>query len=163
MAKRMLVVLALLVAGFFVYRMVQPEPPAPAPAKEAAKAAEPVVEGKDLNAFFPKAGDGYELKFTQEKEGYAQADLLMNGKRLAQLSISDTNANPSARDKFKDTVRKIDGRPVAAVGSQGTALLVGDRYQIQVRSLGPEFKAEQRDEWLSRFDARRLARREAER
>jgi hypothetical protein len=91
------------------------------------------------------------VQFTQEKEGYAQADLLRDGKKMAQLSISDTDSNPSARDKFKPGARTIAGHPSATVGSLGTAILVANRYQVQVRSIDPAFTAQEREAWLNQF------------
>jgi hypothetical protein len=110
-----------------------------------------IVPGKNFNSAFPKSGGGLTVQFTQEKEGYAQADLLKDGKKMAQLSISDTDSNPSARDKFKPGARTIAGHPSATVGSLGTAILVGNRYQVQVRSIDPGFTAQEREAWLTQF------------
>ncbi len=111
----------------------------------------PVSAGKTFNSAFPKPAAGLTVQFTQEKEGYSQADLLKDGKKLAQLSISDTNSNPSARDKFKPDARSIAGHPSASVGSMGTAILVANRYQVQVRSTDPSFSAQDREAWLNQF------------
>lgn len=110
-----------------------------------------IAPGKNFNSAFPKSGGGLTVQFTQEKQGYAQADLLMDGKKMAQLSISDTNSNPSARDKFKPGARTIAGHPSAAVGSLGTAILVDNRYQVQVRSVDAGFTAQERESWLNQF------------
>ncbi|HEY3440334.1 MAG TPA: hypothetical protein VGK29_06265 [Paludibaculum sp.] len=73
------------------------------------------------------------------------------------LTISDTAANPSARDKFNTSAKQIGGFPSAPVGAQGTAVPVGDRYQVQVRSVAPAFTAADREAWLARFKLAELA------
>ena len=110
-----------------------------------------IAPGKNFNSAFPKSAAGLIVQFTQEKEGYAQADLLKDGKKMAQLSISDTDSNPSARDKFKPGARTIAGHPSATVGSLGTAILVANRYQVQVRSIDPSFTGQDRESWLNQF------------
>jgi hypothetical protein len=159
--KNVLLAVALLLAAFTLWRCAGPAPaPTPAaiptaPPKTVAQ--EDAIDGSKLNKAFPKSAAPYKLTFTQEKDGFAQAELTQDGKKLATLSISDTAANPSARDKFKaDT--KIGGYPSAAVGSQGTAVLVGSRYQVQVRSTSPAFTAAQRSEWIEKFNLDALAR-----
>jgi hypothetical protein len=159
--KNALLAVALLLAAFTLWRC---SGPAPAPTPAAIPTAPPktvaqedAIDGSKLNKAFPKSAAPYKLTFTQEKDGFAQAELTQDGKKLATLSISDTAANPSARDKFKaDT--KIGGYPSAAVGSQGTAVLVGSRYQVQVRSTAPAFTAAQRSEWIEKFNLDALAR-----
>jgi hypothetical protein len=89
---------------------------APLPAKPVAGAA--------LNKFFP---DG--VTFTQEKSGFAMANLKGGG----TIAITDLASNPSARDKFKSSSESVAGYPASRVGSQGVAVLVGDRYQVMVR------------------------------
>jgi hypothetical protein len=121
-------------------------------APPAATLPAPVEAGKTFNARFPKSGGGFDVVFTQEKDGYAQADLTREGKKLAQLSLSDTNANPGARDKFAASAKKIGGHPAAAVGSMGTAVLVAGRYQVQARSLDKSFTESDRAAWIAKFD-----------
>ncbi|WP_031499005.1 hypothetical protein [Bryobacter aggregatus] len=146
--KKILLVL-ILVAGLY-WAFKSKDAPVPSSAPAVATPAKPVA-GKTFNKLFPSSAEGFEVQFTQEKEGYAQADLLKNGKKLAQLSVSDTQANPSARDKFNNTTQKIAGQPAAAVGSMGTAILVAGRYQVQVRSLDPSFRANDREAWIAKF------------
>jgi hypothetical protein len=146
--------LAALIAGS-CGRSSPPETSAPAQQQQQA-AGGSITVGGDLNASFPKVDAPYTLTFTQEKAGYAQADLSRDGEKLAQLSVSDTNANPSARDKFASSSRSFAGHPSASVGSQGTAILVNGRYQIQVRSQSASFSAQDREAWLARFQTSSL-------
>ena len=106
------------------------------------------LPGSAFNKFFPQSGDGAKVTYTQEKKGFAQADLNLDGKNVATLSISDTANNPSAREKFSGS-ETLGGYPKANVGSKGTALLVADRFQVQVRSEDAGFD---RDTWLLEFD-----------
>ena len=117
-----------------------------------------VVEGSALNKIFPPTGGGYKVTYTQEKKGFAQADVVQDGKKIAIISISDTLANPDAKAKFTTTSDSIDGYPAAAVGSQGTAILVGDRFQVQVRSQSPALNADGREGWIQKFNLDALKR-----
>ncbi len=150
--KKILLVLILIAGLFWAYRSFSGSKSEPTPSKPlaAAPALAPVA-GKTFNKLFPESADGFKVQFTQEKDGYAQADLLKGAKKLAQLSISDTEANPSARDKFKDATKKIGGHTAAAVGSMGTAILLSNRYQVQVRSTDPSFTAADREAWIEKF------------
>ncbi len=115
------------------------------------------VAGGEFNALFPQVAAPLDLVYTQEREGFAQAELSDDGEEVATLSVSDTNTNPSARDKFDGSDIEIAGYPAAAVGSQGTAILIDNRFQIQVRSRVDSFTEDDRSEWLSRFDLAGIA------
>jgi hypothetical protein len=88
------------------------------------------------------------VTYTQEKKGFAQAEVTKDGKKLATISISDTLANPEAKAKFAAASSSIADYPSATVGNNGTAILVGDRFQVQVRSLSPAMNAEGREAWI---------------
>lgn len=133
--------------------------PAPRPVG-AIKAANPgkPVDGSALNKIFPPTGGGYSVTYTQEKKGFAQAEVLRNGKKQAILSISDTLTNPEAKAKFASARGSIGGYPAAPVGNQGTAILVGDRFQVQVRSQSPDLGAADREAWIQKFNLDALKR-----
>ncbi len=124
----------------------------PAVAKEA-------VPGDKLNKFFPKAEGEWDLVYTQEKQGMSQAELKKGGKAVAQLAIFDTVTDSKVADEYKDAKDKLaDKYPMIAKGKLGTAVLVGDRYQVQVRTLpGADFEEANRKEWLGKFDLTGLA------
>lgn len=115
------------------------------------------VAGSALNKFFPSDADGYDRVFTQEKSGFAMANLNKGGKTVAQLSINDSAANPSARDKFKSTSRTIAGNPAAREGMSSLAVLVGDRYQVKVRATGSALSETDMEAWIQKFDLAGLA------
>ncbi len=152
--KKLLLLLIVAVAGFWFYRSTstKEEPPVVTTSPNKAIPQKEATAGSSLNAAFPKSSGDFTVRFTQEKDGFSQAELLKGAGKLATLSISDTAANPSARDKFKTATKKIAGHPAAAVGAQGTALLVADRFQVQVRSLQPAFSASDREAWLEKFN-----------
>ena len=111
-----------------------------------------VVGGGSFNKLFPNDQDGFNRVFTQEKKGFAEALLRKGGKKIALLSISDIAANPSAISKYQTSSQMIAGFPAAPVGSQGTAILVGNRYQVQARSVDASFTAADREAWLGKFN-----------
>jgi hypothetical protein len=124
----------------------------PAVSKEA-------VPGDKLNKHFPKAQGEWDVVYTQEKPGMSQAELKKGGKALAQLAIFDTVTDSSVADEYKDAKDKLDDKyPMIAKGKLGTAVLVGNRFQVQVRTLpGSDFEEAERKEWLKKFDLAGLA------
>ena len=114
--------------------------------------------GGNFNRFFPDGGNGYQRVYTQEKKGFAEAKLKRDGQEVAVLSISDTLNTPSAVNKFKQSTETINGYPAVNQGKTGTAVLVGDRFQVKVFSRDSSFTEEDRKAWLSKFDLRGLSR-----
>ena len=113
-----------------------------------------VEKGSSLNDFFPKEANGLSRTFTQEKLGYAEAEIVRDGK-TAKVSISDTNNNPPARDKFQSASKRLSGHPVVSVGKRQSALLVNGRWQVKVSS--SDFDEGQREALLGAFDIGGLA------
>jgi hypothetical protein len=122
------------------------------------KTASKPVEGGKFNKFFPAGGGGYQRVYTQEKPGFAEAKLKKSGQDVAVISISDTASNPSAAQKFQQSSQKIGGYPAVNQGSNGTAVLVGNRYQVKVQSRSPGFTQSDREAWLQKFDLSGLSR-----
>lgn len=110
------------------------------------------IAGSAFNRFFPEADGDFDLTYTQEKEGFAEAVLERDGTEVAFLSVFDTVNNPEAAEKFQDSSEELAGYPVVDVGSNGTAILVEDRFQVQVRSSDASFSRFDREDWLQRFD-----------
>ena len=119
--------------------------------------AEGAVDGATFNQFFPKQGDGYDIVFKQEKTGFAQASLQQGGKELALFSIFDTESNPEARTKFDGVTDKIAGSPIVTEEAKSLSALVGQRFQVQVRSVDPGFGESDRKAWLEKFDLKGIA------
>ena len=78
------------------------------------------------------------------------------GNEVATLSIFDTVSNPEAAENYKAATEKLAGFPMIDIGEQGTGVLVGDRFQIQIRSKDANFDKTQRQEWLAKFDMANL-------
>lgn len=114
-------------------------------------------EGSTFNKFFPKAESPFDLVYKQEKKGTAIADLKLEGKPVATLTIFDTVSNPDALEEYKETTQALGGFPVVAKGTKGTALLVNRRFQVQVRSTDDTFTEDDRKTWLKKFDLEGLA------
>lgn len=114
-------------------------------------------EGSTFNKFFPKAESPYDLVYKQEKKGTAIADLKMDGKPVATLTIFDTVSNPDAVAEYKESTQALGGFPLVAKGAKGTAVLVNRRFQVQVRSTDDAFTEDDRKTWLKKFDLFGLA------
>ena len=129
--------------------------------ESTSKGATAVVDssqsGGSFNRYFPDSGSGYERIYSQEKKGFAEAKLKKDGKEIAILSISDTLNNPSAATKFNSSSQTIKGYPAVTQGSTGTAVLVGDRYQVKIRSKDKSFSPSDREKWLGKFNLRGLS------
>ncbi|MBD2507799.1 hypothetical protein H6G91_11005 [Nostoc muscorum FACHB-395] len=118
--------------------------------------AKTATQGSEFNKFFPKASDGYQGVYTQEKKGFANLKLKKGGKDMALLSISDTTSTPNAVAKFSKSTKKIGGYPAIEVGKTQTAILVG-KYQVKAISSNPSFTASDRADWLEKFNLNGLA------
>lgn len=123
----------------------------PAVAREA-------IAGGTFNQFFPDSAAPFEVVPSQEKQGFAEYKLNEGGTTVAMLSINDTASNPEAATKFLDSTEQIGGYPAVDIGSQQTALLVSDRFQVKVQSRDDSFDREDRVAWLEQFDLTGLSR-----
>jgi len=126
-----------------------------------AAVARTAIPGGEFNRFFPKADDEYGVIFTAEKLGFASADVTRKstGEVIATLAVADTasDQHADAAEKFKGAKEELGGLPLADVGEFGTAVLVQDRLQVQVRSKDAKFDKEQRKAWLGKFDLANMA------
>jgi hypothetical protein len=121
-------------------------------------AAQTPQNGSAFNQFFPAdKTDGYDRVFTQEKEGFAEIKISLNGTEMALISISDTATNLAARNKFAEAEENINGFPLVAQGANAHAVLVGDRYQVKVMSRDPSFGSGEREAWLAKVNLQGLA------
>jgi hypothetical protein len=135
----------------------QANSPKSANTSQAQKLPSKPVAGGSLNKFFPAAGGGFSRTFTQEKAGFAEAKLKKGGKEVAVLSINDLAGNPSGADKFTASTEKIGGYPAVQQGKTTTAVLVGNRYQVKVKSSDTSFSVDDRKAWLEKFNLSSLA------
>ncbi len=92
------------------------------------------MAGGEFNKFFPASNDDYEIVYTQEKIGFAEAVLKQGGEDVATLAIFDTASNPEAAAKYAASSEEVAGYPALAIGNNGMGILVADRFQVQVRS-----------------------------
>lgn len=116
------------------------------------------VAGGEFNRFFPQVEKPWDIVFKQEKTGFAQASLQQDGTEMAVLSVSDTTNNPEAAEKYKDSQEQIANYPAVNIGEQATAILVNDRFQIQIRSVDAAFGPEERQAWLAKFNLEAIGR-----
>lgn len=124
---------------------------------QTTSTVEDAIDGSVFNQFFPKQGEGFDIVFKQEKEGFAQASLQEGGKELAVFSIFDTTSNPDARTKYASSAEQVAGFPVVTEETKSLSALVGDRYQVQVRSVDPSFGESDRLAWLEKFDLKGIS------
>lgn len=116
-----------------------------------------VVNGTQFNKLFPTPQAGEQLVFTQEKRGFSQARLKQGEEVRALLSISDVITSPASLSKFEHSNEQIQSWPLVDQGSQASALLVADRFQVKVIGQGNGLDTVQRHELLGAFDLPALA------
>jgi hypothetical protein len=116
-----------------------------------------VVNGTAFNRLFPKPQAGETIVFTQEKRGFSEARLKQGQETRALLAISDTTTAPEARTKFVQAPEQLQGWPLVEQGSQASALLVAERFQVKVIGQGSGMDPGQRHELLGAFDLAGLA------
>lgn len=127
--------------------------------RQNGSAAAEVLPGSEFNRFFPAdeaRAAGFDFAFEQERQGFASATLDQDGTFVATLSVSDTAANPAAADKFANASGELAGYPLYEESDQ-TALLVAERFQVQVLSEDEGFTADDREAWVQQFDLAGLA------
>jgi hypothetical protein len=116
-----------------------------------------VVNGPAFNPLFPELHTGEQLVFTQEKRGFSQARLKEGETTKALLSISDVLTSPSSRAKFSDAKLELQSWPLVDQGTQASALLVADRFQVKVIGQGAGLTPDDRHDLLNAFDLKALA------
>jgi hypothetical protein len=116
------------------------------------------LDGGVFNKFFPKDEGDYKIVYTEEKTGYAEARLKKKGEPVATLSVFDTLSNKEAADKYSEAKESLGRYPLISIGKQGTAVLVADRFQVQVRSRPDSgMGADDRKEWIQKFDLKAIS------
>lgn len=160
--RRGIVAFTLAIALFFTGCQQKPQSQFSQAQQESSKpgvnaVAKDATQGSQFNKFFPKPAAGYERVYTQEKKGFSEAKLKKDGKDVAMLSISDTSSLPAAAAKYQNSTEKIGGYPAMSMGNTQTSVLVG-KYQVKVLSRDPSFTKEDREQLISRFDLKGLAR-----
>lgn len=116
-----------------------------------------VVNGTAFNRLFPAPGPGEQLVFTQEKRGFSEARLKQGEEIKALLAISDTITAPTSREKFTTSSERIAGWPLVEQGTQASALLVAERFQVKVIGQGAGLDPTQRHELIGAFQLKELA------
>ncbi|MBF2066903.1 MAG: hypothetical protein IGS39_21170 [Calothrix sp. C42_A2020_038] len=119
--------------------------------------AKNATQGSEFNRLFPPSGSGYERVFTQEKKGFAEANLKKDGKVVAQLAVSDTTSTPATAAGYSDSTKKIGGYPAKTLGKTKTSILVG-KYQVSAISKDPSFTESDREAWIQKFNLNGLSR-----
>ncbi len=118
--------------------------------------AKNATQGSEFNKLFPSDGGGFDVVFTQEKKGFAEANLKEGGKVVAQLAISDTTSTPATAAGYKTSTKQVGGYPAKTLGKTKTSILVG-KYQVSAISKDPSFTDSDREAWLQKFNLTRLS------
>jgi hypothetical protein len=114
------------------------------------------TKGGEFNKLFPQVSGEYNLVYSQEKKGFAQAKLKQGGQDVATLSITDTLDTPDTAKSFESSTKQISGYPAKEQGKTMTSVLVGGRYQVKVRSTS--LSPSDREKWISQFNLSGLSR-----
>jgi hypothetical protein len=126
--------------------------------KAEAKDAPPKVDGAKLNAFFPAEtfGDN-KRKFTAEKDGYVEAQILnKDGKVVAQAAITEVT-DAKKLEEFEKAEGKLDGFPMLSPTKKKTNVLVNKKWQVSIISEGDALPADDQKKMLEKFNLKGLA------
>lgn len=116
-----------------------------------------VFHGSVFTTYFPVPEENYRTVFTEVKGGVVQAILQRDSSVMATFSIVDLVDKPYAMKKYYAPIARLEEYPMVAKGQKGTAILVGSRFQVSVRSIELNFRESQRIEWLKKFNLEDLA------
>ncbi|PWJ44349.1 hypothetical protein [Sediminitomix flava] len=125
--------------------------------KTRGKYRKKLVKGKEFNACLPNKMGDYKITYTQEKLGMIQAVVSEKGDDVATITVADLLDTPQNIEKYTSSTQDLKGYPMLSKGSKGTAILVSDRFQVQVRSKSDSFTEADRIEVLSQVDLNHLA------
>jgi hypothetical protein len=132
-----------------------PPPPSTAVAEAKAAVARMVEGAKLLPAFTPAAAGGATERVDRPtKEGVAEVVYKKGKDEIATITITDTIEIPAVREDYKDAKEKVDGFPLKTSGYAKSAILVADRFQVQIQS--QRLKAPERKAWLEKMDLKAL-------
>lgn len=115
-----------------------------------------VVDGEQFKAIFPGPIGNYTVTFGDTKAGYAGATLSQGAKKVAALSVNDLASTPKKAERYLSGPQLMGYPSLTESGT--SAILVGNRYAVSIRSLNSSFDAKDREEWLMKFKPSNLAR-----
>lgn len=123
----------------------------------ATAAVAKMVDGAKLKPFFPAAGmDGTTDKAERPpKEGMMEIAYKKGKDDVAVIVVTDTAGEPRVKDDYAGVKDTAGGYPLKTSGYFKSAILVADRYQVQITS--QRLKADQRKAWLEKMDLKGLA------
>lgn len=123
----------------------------------AAAAVAKMVSGEKLApALLPAAAVGATDRVDRPaKEGFVEAVYKKGKDDLATVTITDTAGVPAVRDDYRGSKETAAGYPLKTSGYTKTAVLVADRFQIQIQS--PRLKAPERKAWIEKMDLKALS------
>lgn len=127
-------------------------------AQAAANAAvAKMIDGAKLKPFFPPTGmDGATDKAERPpKEGMMEIAYKKGKDDVAVIVITDTAGEPRVKDDYAGVKDTAGGYPLKTSGYFKSAILVADRFQVQITS--QRLKADQRKAWLEKMDLKGLA------
>jgi hypothetical protein len=131
----------------------------PAPAHREKPIPKEVLDGSVFHQYFPAKPEGpFTLSYEPDQKGLATALLKKNGKDVAKLIVRDTLLHPEETKPYQDTKKVLGGYPMIITPEKGVALLLGGRFQVEVRPINDSFTEEECKEWLKLFDLETLSR-----
>lgn len=123
----------------------------------ATAAVAKMVDGAKFKPFFPAVGmDGTTDKAERPpKEGMMEIAYKKGKDAVAVIVVTDTAGEPRVKDDYAGAKDTAGGYPLKTSGYFKSAILVADRYQVQITS--QRLKADQRKAWLEKMDLKGLA------
>lgn len=130
-------------------------PTSTAPVLASAAVAKMVDGARFVPVFAPAEVFGAtERQDRPTKQGFAEAAYKKGKDDLATVTITDTTGVPGVRDDYKDPRETVAGFPLKTSGYTKSAILVADRFQIQIQS--QRIKAPERKALFEKMDLEAL-------
>jgi len=136
----------------------RPQPPSSSP-PAAPPAPVTLVPAAELKKAVPRLPAPFQPVLFLERPGTVTYHVRKGGSLAATLSVRDLSGKDSVRrGLFQGAGQEVQGYPAVPTSmGGGLAVLVGDRFQVEVVSLSPSVGQKRRDAWLDAFDYARLA------
>jgi len=131
---------------------------APPPLPKAPPQPAPLVSANALQRVVPRLPAEYERVLFLQRPGRVTYHIRRAGTLAATFSVRDLSGqDPALKDVFRSATRRVQGYPAVLTSmGGGVAVLVADRFRVEVVSLSPSVGGKRRDTWLGAVDYPRL-------
>ncbi|PWJ40926.1 hypothetical protein [Sediminitomix flava] len=116
-----------------------------------------VIDGKLLQEAFPDSLPKFQIYVTHSAVGMVKAKVINDSSKvIASSSIIDLLNHKNEISRFKKSELSFEDYPLLIKGQNSIAILVADRFQVQIKSLSQSFNDDRIKERFKQFDLEKL-------